>query len=271
MDGAGVRLTRLFGFGDTRPFDPFLLLDAFGSDDPDEYSAGFPWHPHRGIETVTYMLEGTVRHGDSLGSGGVIGPGDLQWMTAGSGIIHEEMPQPSPRGVHGLQLWVNLPASEKMTDPAYRGVEAAAVPRVPCEGGEVLVLAGRFGATEGALRGIARDPLYLDVHLDGRGRLELEIPSGHTVFAYLYRGGLARAGLESRGDSGPVTVGECLLFGSGDSIRAEAGESGARFVLASALPLREPVAWRGPIVMNTMEELDLAFREYREGSFIKRR
>ena len=265
MDGAGVSLTRIFGFGKTELFDPFLLLDSFGSKEPSEYLAGFPWHPHRGIETVTYMIEGSVRHGDSMGSSGVIGPGDLQWMTAGSGIIHEEMPLRSANGVRGFQLWVNLPRSEKMSDPAYRGVLASEVPRVAIPGGEVLVLTGRFGEAEGPITGIVRAPTYLDVHLDAGARITLDAPAGETTFVQVYGGSLSAGGAAAAGaDSG-------LLLDEGDAVSLEAGDSGARFMFMRGRPLREPVAWRGPIVMNTEEELDLAFREYSSGSFVKKR
>lgn len=265
MDGAGVSLTRIFGFGNTRLFDPFLLLDSFGSKDPEEYLAGFPWHPHRGIETVTYMLGGSVRHGDSMGNSGVIGPGDLQWMTAGSGIIHEEMPVRSPEGVRGFQLWVNLPRSEKMSDPAYRGVLAAEVPRVAVTGGEVLVLTGRFGEAEGPITGIVRAPTYLDLHLEAGARIVLEAPAGETTFVQVYGGSVSTRGAAAVGaDSG-------LLFGEGDTVSLESGDSGARCIFMRGRPLHEPVAWRGPIVMNTEDELDTAFREFRDGSFVKTR
>ena len=265
MDGAGVRLTRVFGFGDTASFDPFLLLDAFGSDKAEEYIAGFPWHPHRGIETVTYMLEGRVRHGDSMGNSGEIGPGDLQWMTAGSGIIHEEMPQVSPRGVHGFQLWVNLPKSHKMSDPAYRGVLASELPHVPVEGGEVLVIAGSFGGVAGPIADIVRSPTYLDLHLDSGASLELDAPAGETAFLYVYAGSLSSGGAEEAG------AGSGLLFGEGDSVSVAAGALGARCIFFRGRPLGESVAWRGPIVMNTEAELDEAFDEIRRGSFVKKR
>ncbi len=276
-DGAGVRLRRVFGFGETEELDPFLLLDAFGATDPRDYLAGFPWHPHRGIETVTYLLEGSVRHGDSLGTSGTIGPGELQWMTAGSGIIHEEMPQRSPRGVYGFQLWVNLPRAEKMRDPAYRGVKAEEVPVVAAPGGSVKVLAGSYGGRIGPVRGVARDPTYLDLCLDPRAgeapepAFELEAPEGETAFAFVYEGSLRSAGAGPDGRPTPLAAGDCALFGPGDLARLEAGGGGARLVFARALPLRESVAWRGPIVMNTEEELDLAFREYAAGTFVKKR
>jgi hypothetical protein len=258
-------LTRIFGFGATELFDPFLLLDAFGSDDAEDYMAGFPWHPHRGIETVTYMREGRVRHGDSMGNSGVIGPGDLQWMTAGSGIIHEEMPEKSPHGVHGFQLWVNLPRSEKMCDPTYRGVLASEVPRIEVEGGEVLVLTGRFGGATGPIAGIVREPTYLDIHLRAGGKLTLEAPEGETAFIQIYEG------LISSGGSGETGPGSGFLYGEGDSVSLAAGGRGGRCMFMRGRPLHEPVAWQGPIVMNTQEELAEAFREFRDGSFVKKR
>jgi redox-sensitive bicupin YhaK (pirin superfamily) len=254
-----VKLIRVFGFGDEEDLDPFLLLDEFGSTRAEDYLAGFPWHPHRGMETVTWLLEGSVRHGDSLGSGGVIGPGELQWMTAGSGIIHEEMPLRSPKGVRGLQLWVNLPRAEKMCDPAYRAAGPAQVPEVAVPGGRVRILAGAFGGARGPVSDIARSPVYLDVVLDAGASMAIETPGAHTAFAYVLEGGL-----------GGATAGDCVLLGAGDLARFEAGSLGARFAFIHAEPLREPVAWRGPIVMNTEEELDLAFREYREGSFVRK-
>ena len=261
-DGAGVRLRRIFGFDDTAALDPFLLLDAFGSDRPEDYLAGFPWHPHRGIETVTYLLKGSVRHGDSMGNSGVIGPGDLQWMTAGSGIIHEEMPQRSEGGVHGFQLWVNLAAAGKMCDPAYHGVLAAEVPVRQVPGALIRVLAGEYEGTRGPVTGIARDPSYFDVTLEGSAAISLPTHPGSTAFVFVFEGALA-------GEAGPARAGDCLLFGPGDEAVLEAGPEGARCIFASALPLREPVAWGGPIVMNTREELDLAFRELDDGTFVK--
>jgi len=284
MDGAGVRLTRIFGFGDTAALDPFLLLDNFGSDVADEYLAGFPWHPHRGIDTVTYMLEGRVRHGDSIGNSGSIEAGDLQWMTAGSGIIHEEMPQLSPRGVHGFQLWVNLSKAEKMREPAYRGIGASEVKRLPVDGGEAIVLAGELGGTRGPVSGVSRDPAYFDLRLGPGGKIEIPAPDGDTAFAYVYLGSLVcpceplvYAGhMKSSTDAAapeprPKTQsGTCLLFGPGDRVLFEAGSTGASFIFARGRPLHEPIAWGGPIVMNTRAELELAFREYQEGSFIKK-
>ena len=276
-DGAGVKLQRIFGHADTARFDPFLLLDAFGSDDPADYLPGFPMHPHRGIETVTYLLEGSVRHRDSLGSGGVIGPGDLQWMSAGSGIIHEEMPLESPRGVHGLQLWVNLARSEKMIPPAYRGAVASEVPAVKTASGTIRVLAGSWGGVTGPITGVARNPVYLDVELDAGASIELEAARGRTAFLYVIAGNLS-VGTGIRGASpngaspvsgGPFGDATCVLLGDGDAARVSAGTEGARFVFVHAPPLGESIAWGGPIVMNTREELEEAFRELDEGTFIK--
>jgi hypothetical protein len=272
MDGAGVRLLRLFGHREARLLDPFLLLDLFGSDDPELYLPGFPWHPHRGIETVTCMLAGTVRHGDSMGNSGFIGPGDLQWMTAGSGIVHEEMPQPSPLGIRGFQLWVNLPAAEKMRDPAYRGFTAAEIPVEKMGGGEVRVLAGKFGATKGAVRDLERDPVFLDIHLGEAGSAFLEAPRGTTAFACVYEGSLESPSAPGESvDGGSFGTPRVLLFGEGDEIRLKASARGCSLIFACARPIGEPIAWGGPIVMNTQAELELAFKEYSEGRFIKKR
>lgn len=264
-DGAGVRLQRVFaGEEIARRFDPFLLLDAFGSDDPADYLPGFPMHPHRGMETVTYLLEGSVRHGDSLGNGGVIGPGDLQWMSAGSGIIHEEMPQQSSPGVHGLQLWVNLPAREKMRDPAYRGITAGEVPVVPTGSGTVKVLAGEWGGARGPVIGVARSPVYLDIELHPQASILLDVPGSRTAFCYILVGSVLV------GSAGEVhAAGSCVLLGTGDEVRFTAGPEGCRLILVHAPPIKEPISWGGPIVMNTREELDLAFRELDAGTFIK--
>ena len=277
MDGAGVRLIRLFGNREVELFDPFLLLDLFGSEDPDQYLPGFPWHPHRGIETVTYMLEGSVRHGDSMGNSGYIGPGDVQWMTAGSGIIHEEMPQPSPKGIRGFQLWVNLPRSEKMVDPAYRGFAAAEMPVERIAGGEVKAIAGSFGRARGPVQGLARQPTYFDIRLGDEGSVELEAPEGETAFACLYEGSLESPSMPSGAALGrrPLDQGLrlplCCLFGPGDRVRLRAGRQGCSLVFAHGMPLREDIAWGGPIVMNTEAELALAFKEYSEGTFVKKR
>ncbi len=265
-DGAGVKLLRVFSNREAEFMDPFLLFDAFGSDDPEDYLAGFPWHPHRGIETVTFMLEGTVAHGDSLGNAGTIGAGDLQWMSAGSGIVHQEMPQQSPEGVHGLQLWVNLPRAEKMRDPAYRDAAASSIPSVVVAGGEIRPIAGSFDGVAGPLIGISRDPAYFDARLEPGAAVSIPTPEDHTAFAYVYAGELGQS--DGAVSYGPGT---CLVFGPGDSAALAAGPDGARFVFAHALPLKEPIAWGGPIVMNTREELAEAYRELDQGTFVKKR
>jgi hypothetical protein len=271
LDGAGVRLQRIFAGEETaKRFDPFLLLDAFGSDDPADYLPGFPMHPHRGMETVTYLLEGSVRHGDSMGNGGVIGPGDLQWMSAGSGIVHEEMPQQSPRGVHGLQLWVNLPGREKMRDPAYHGITAGEVPVVPTGSGLVRVLAGEWGGARGPVIGAARSPVYLDIELKPGASILLDAPAERTAFCYILEGTELVGSAEPSDNAREAhPAGACVLLGAGDEARFTAGPEGCRFVFVHAPPIKEPIAWGGPIVMNTRAELDLAFRELDSGTFIK--
>ncbi len=265
VDGAGVRLNRVFGFGEKGLFDPFLLLDDFRSDDPEDYIAGFPWHPHRGMETVTYLLRGRIRHRDSLGNVGVLGPGDIQWMTAGSGIIHEEMPEQADGALWGLQLWVNLPRSHKMMAPRYQDIPSARVPEVALsEGGVVRVLAGRYGDVVGPVEDVVADPCYLDVELPGGGLFEHATATGHTLFAYVLEG----AGSFAPGASENRAL-QLVRFGDGGRVRVVAGDAGVRFLLVSGLPLGEPVAWRGPIVMNTSEELETAFREVRDGTFLK--
>ncbi|GAB1483153.1 pirin family protein [Treponema sp.] len=263
MDGAGVRLLRIFANQDTELLDPFLLLDAFGSTKPDEYLKGFPFHPHRGMETVTYMLEGKVKHRDSLGNTGEIGPGDLQWMSAGSGILHEEMPQKSPNGVSGLQLWVNLPRAEKMKAPEYLDALSASIPTVKTDKGLVRPIAGSFMGTAGPLATISRNPSYFDIHLDGDALINLPTIPSHTAFAFAYEGELGLEGAED------FYTQSCLVFGPGDEVNLRAGSGGCRFIFASAEPLHESVAWGGPIVMNTKEELETAFKDLEQGTFIK--
>jgi redox-sensitive bicupin YhaK (pirin superfamily) len=266
-DGAGVKLTRIFGFYEEGLLDPFLLLDFFGSDNPNDFMAGFPWHPHRGMETVTYMLDGKVEHGDSMGNSGVIGKGDIQWMTAGSGIIHQEMPKPDGGRMYGFQLWVNLPASRKMIAPRYRDIPAKEVPAVVLENQiRVRVIAGVFNGVRGPARDIIADPEYLDVEMPGNTEFIITVNPEHTVFAYLWEGEAIMD--ESRKD--PLQPGQGAMFGAGPQVKVLAGNKGARFILISGMPIREPIAWRGPIVMNTQEELDVAFREFREGTFIKK-
>lgn len=264
MEGAGVALTRVFGNNQEESMDPFLLLDNFGSDDPADYIAGFPWHPHRGIETVTYMLAGDVEHGDSLGNRGTIGAGDVQWMTAGSGIIHQEMPQPYDGAMRGFQLWVNLPAKDKMMNPRYRGILADQVPELRMEGATVKVVAGEIAGTIGPVRDLVIDTAYFDVQIQPGSRSELPINGGQTVFAYVFEGSVFFGEDHRMVDSGTL-----VLFEKGDSVQFATGDAATRFLLVSGKPLGEPIAWRGPIVMNTEEELERAFREYRDGTFIK--
>ncbi len=268
IEGAGVHLHRAFGFSDTEAFDPFLLLDDFRNTRPAHYQAGFPWHPHRGIETITYVLAGNVTHADSLGNRGTLGPGDVQWMTAGSGIIHEEMPQGDDRGrMEGFQLWANLPAQLKMTSPRYQEIRAAAVPEVTTDdGAQVRLICGEFAGQSGPIEGIAAEPRYLDVTLPPNQTARLSVAAGHTAFAYVFQG-------ECRfqdGEAGPLADNRVLvLFDDGDAIAAETGTSGCRFLLISGQPLREPVAWRGPIVMNTRSQLLKAYADLEKGTFIR--
>jgi quercetin 2,3-dioxygenase len=286
IEGAGVHLRRAFGFHETNELDPFLLFDDFRSDDPREYLAGFPWHPHRGIETITYVLAGTVNHGDSLGNSGVLGAGDVQWMTAGSGILHQEMPKGDAQGrMHGFQLWANLPASLKMTDPRYQDISSGEIPEATDDDGtRVRVICGSFWGKTGPVDGIAADPCYLDVRVPPGKSKTLPVASSQNVFAYVFEGsGSFRDASESRairtepaGGGGEALTRELgnrflVRFGSGDGVIVQAGERGIRFLLISGRPLREPVAWRGPIVMNTQEELRQAWAELQDGTFIKHR
>jgi quercetin 2,3-dioxygenase len=272
MEGAGVRLRRAFGFGATSLTDPFLLLDDFRGDSPADYIKGFPWHPHRGIETITWMLEGTVEHGDSMGNSGTIGPGDAQWMTAGSGIIHQEMPQPGPGGrMGGFQLWANLPARDKMMDPRYRDITRKDIPVVETgDGARVRVLCGEVDGTRGPVRDVVIDPLYIDVEMRPGARFAMPTPVGHTVFAYVFQGRV-RLGEQEGPHADGIASEHLVVFDDGDGFVASTGESAARFLLVAGRPLREPVAWYGPIVMNTQEELEKAFEEYRNGTFIRKR
>jgi quercetin 2,3-dioxygenase len=266
LEGAGVRLRRSFSNNEVPLFDPFLLLDRFGSSNPEDYLAGFPWHPHRGIETVTYVLDGRVEHGDTLGNSGVIGSGDVQWMNSGSGIIHQEMPQRTEGTMSGFQLWVNLPAKEKMSVPAYRGLTRADFPEVTLDNGSrVKVVAGDYRGTEGPVKGIPVDPTYLDVTVPANGSFELETHPGYTAFAHAIAGNVRFDGH----DEDPVAAGETALFGPGSAIRAHAADAEARFLLVSGRPLHEPVAWYGPIVMNTQAQLLDAVRQLRNGEFLQ--
>jgi redox-sensitive bicupin YhaK (pirin superfamily) len=259
-------LQRAFGYYEIPQYDPFLLLDYFGSHNPDDYMAGFPWHPHRGIETVTYVLHGRVEHGDSLGNKGVIGSGDLQWMSAGSGIIHQEMPKKTEGRMRGLQLWVNLPADRKMMNPRYQEIGSNEPPVHKLENGTcVKIIAGRFEGKVGPVSEIVSDPEYLDVTIPAEETFTHGVKSGHTVFAFVLDG----SGFFDREVGDSVSEGGTVLFHDGDSVEIQSGDNGLRFLLISGKPIGESIAWRGPIVMNTDEELVTAFEEYRTGSFIK--
>jgi hypothetical protein len=265
LEGAGVLLKRSIATHTLDYLDPFLLLDHFGSDDPTDYLAGFPMHPHRGIETVTYMLAGRVRHKDSLGNQGTIGGGDVQWMTAGGGIMHEEMPEPYDGKMEGFQLWVNLPAKLKMTQPRYQDVQSADIPQVELANGvKIRLIAGHFGDDSGAVTDIYADPTYLDVTLPPDTTFSNPVPAGHTVFAYLFRG---------KGSFGATTVNadapKLVIFGDGEIVSVKASAEGACFLLVSGLPLGEPIARYGPFVMNTRAEIEQALLELRNGTFIK--
>jgi len=284
IEGADVHLRRAFGFGNTSEFDPFLLLDDFRNDIPDDYLAGFPWHPHRGIETITYVLAGSVEHGDSMGNRGTITAGDVQWMTAGSGIIHQEMPKGDPAGrMHGFQLWANLPAALKMTAPRYQEVKAPDIPLVTDDDGiQVRIVCGSFQGTRGPVDQIAADPIYLDVAVPPGKRKILPVETSRHAFAYVFAGagkfcdasGPLAVPTEAAGwlDTSPPEAADnrsLVLFDRGDEVAVQAGKDGIRFLLISGQPLEEPVAWYGPIVMNTQEQLRQAFEELRAGRFLK--
>jgi hypothetical protein len=280
-----VKLRRAFGFGDTSAFDPFLLLDDFRNDRPDDYRAGFPWHPHRGIETITYVLAGSVEHGDSLGNRGNLAAGDVQWMTAGRGIMHQEMPQGDAQGrMHGFQLWANLPSSLKLTAPRYQDIKAAQIPEVVDDDGtRVRVVCGDFWGRRGPIDGVAADPRYLDVSVPPGKRKTLPVEVGRHAFAYVFDGsGSFDAASQPFGVLTEKTDGtneiivreqtgnrSLVLFDSGDEVTVQAGEHGIRFLLVSGKPIEEPVAWHGPIVMNTEAELQQAFNELRKGTFVR--
>jgi len=266
MEGAGVRLRRAFGSSEQGRLDPFLMLDDFRSNNPEDYLAGFPWHPHRGIETVTYMLEGRVEHEDSLGHKGKILGGDVQWMTSGSGIVHSEMPKKDKGPLSGFQLWVNLPKSEKMMDPRYQEVPESRIPAaLLADGSRIRVVAGEIAGIRGPVRDIVAQPEFFDVNLPQGALFEHQVKDGHTAFVYVIEGqGLFGA------DKTPAANHRLLLFDDKGSVRVESPEGSVRFLLLSGRPIGEPIAWYGPIVMNTQEELETAFREYQEGTFIKR-
>ncbi len=278
-EGAGVRLKRAFGFHEVPELDPFLLLDAFRSDDPEDYRRGFPWHPHRGIETITYVLDGDVEHGDSMGNQGIISAGDVQWMTAGSGIIHQEMPRGDGKGrMWGFQLWSNLPASQKMMGPRYREVKQAAIPQVTTgDGAVVRVISGDVAGTRGPVQEIVTDPEYLDVSLPAGRTFVHPTPAGHTVFAYVIEGegyfeparDPSRRASDVSSPARQYGEGTVVLYGPGERVVVTTEKRPVRFLLVGGRPLREPVAWYGPIVMNTEGELRTAFREYEQGTFVK--
>jgi len=286
IEGAGVHLRRAFGFGETAETDPFLLFDDFRNERPADYIAGFPWHPHRGIETITYVLAGTVAHGDSLGNSGTMGAGDVQWMTAGRGILHQEMPKGDPRGrMHGFQLWANLPSSLKMTSPRYQDIVAGEIPEITDDDGtHVRVVCGEFMGKHGPVDGIAADPSYVDVSVPAGRRKTFKADARRNAFAYVFEGsGTFRDASPPRGvltdRPGPVEnvvreqAGDrsLILFDSGDEVVVQAGDKGIRFLLVSGRPIEEPVAWYGPIVMNTREELLQAYQELEDGTFIEKR
>ena len=266
LEGAGVKLRRAFGFSEAPRLDPFLMLDHFGSENPEDYLAGFPWHPHRGIETVTYLIRGVVEHGDSLGNQGIIGAGDIQWMTAGSGIIHQEMPQLTDEPLMGFQLWVNLPAAHKMMAPRYRDVLQDQIPEVKLqEGVAIRIVSGEINGVRGPVQDLVVDTEYLDVRLAPKAEWRHPLRPGNRAFAYVFEG----RGFFDPEQTRSIAEEHLVDFQDGEAVAIRAGESGVRFLLVSGKPLGEPVAWRGPIVMNTEAELDQAFREYRNGNFIK--
>jgi redox-sensitive bicupin YhaK (pirin superfamily) len=283
LEGAGVHLRRGFGFGNTTEYDPFLLFDDFRGDTPSDYVAGFPWHPHRGIETITYVLAGNVEHGDSLGNRGNLGTGDVQWMTAGSGILHQEMPKGDAQGrMHGFQLWANLPARLKMTAPRYQDVQGKDIPEVTDDDGtSVRIVCGSFWGKTGPVEGVAADPRYLDVSVPPGLTRRLEVEVTRHAFAYVFAGSgtfrdaSAPRAVQTEGAAGDVVTlsdvanRSLVLFDRGDEVIVRAGEEGIRFLLVSGKPLEEPVAWHGPIVMNTREELQQAYEELQRGTFIK--
>jgi redox-sensitive bicupin YhaK (pirin superfamily) len=281
IEGAGVKLRRAFGFGETEAFDPFLLFDDFRNENPADFLKGFPWHPHRGIETITYVLAGTVAHGDSLGNSGNLGAGDVQWMTAGSGILHQEMPKGDDVGrMHGFQLWANLPASLKMTKPRYQDVVARDIPEITDDDGtHVRVICGSFWGKTGPVEGVAADHRYIDVSVPAGKRKRIPVENTRHAFAYIFAGsGTFRDASEPRAVWNEIADGfdpneardrSLVLFDSGDEVVVQAGDQGIRFLLVSGQPLREPVAWYGPIVMNTRDQLQQAYAELRDGTFIK--
>ena len=286
IEGAGVKLQRAFGFGKTKEFDPFLLLDDFRNENPADYLAGFPWHPHRGIETITYVLAGSVEHGDSLGNKGKMTAGDVQWMTAGSGILHQEMPKGDTRGrMHGFQLWANLPSRLKMTDPRYQDIPSSAIPEVTDDDGTTArIICGEFWGKRGPVEGVAADPRYLDISVPPNQRKRLKVETTNNAFAYVFAGSgtfrdssdpravLTESAVDPNAEAKyDATNHSLVLFDRGDEIVVQAGDEGIRFLLVSGKPIEEPVAWYGPIVMNTQDQLRQAMSELNDGTFIKHR
>jgi len=266
LEGAGVKLKRVFGYPEVPLLDPFLLLDDFHSDNPDDYIAGFPWHPHRGIETITYMFHGEVKHEDSLGNGGVIQSGEVQWMTAGSGIIHQEMPHQKDGLLWGFQLWANLPAAHKLMNPRYQEVKKKQIPEITLDDDlKIKIICGEVNGIKGPVQDIVTDPEYLDITMNPDSNFRYRLKRGYIVFAYVVQGeGYFEEHLNNK-----ITADHLVLFGDGDEIKITSNNESIRFLLISGKPIGEPVAWYGPIVMNTEEELRLAFEEYRNGTFLK--
>lgn len=264
VDGAGVRLNRIFGYYDVEAFDPFLMMDFFNSTNPEDYVKGFPWHPHRGIETVTYLVKGEIEHEDSIGNKGTILDGDCQWMTAGSGIMHQEMPKTSDRML-GIQLWVNLPQKDKMTEPKYRDIRKETIPEYKDESMTVRVVAGKYMGLEGPIKGLDVEPIFLDVELKPNQEFIYSLGSDLNAFAFVMKG---EGNFNSEKEE-LISVATGVLYGEGDFIKINAKNNSVRFLLIVGKPLKESIAWGGPIVMNTKEELDIAFREIKEGTFIK--
>ncbi|MDD3102996.1 MAG: pirin family protein [Candidatus Cloacimonetes bacterium] len=264
QDGAGVHLQRVFGYHDTPLFDPFLMMDDFSNDKPENYLPGFPWHPHRGIETINYMLEGSAEHGDSMGNSGVIGKGDVQWMTAGSGIIHQEMPKPDVRGrMYGFQVWANLPAKAKMMAPRYQDIKAKQIPVIlDPQGAELRIICGSYLGQKGPVEDIMIDPQYWDIRCEPSRPFSFPTALGHTCFLYLYAG-------SAQIDGKSIQKHQAVLFDDGESVDLSSGDEGCMLLLLSGKPLHEPISWRGPIVMNTAQEIKQAFRELEDGTFIK--
>lgn len=283
IEGAGVHLKRVFGYHQVPQLDPFLLLDDFGSNNPADYISGFPWHPHRGIETVTYLISGAVEHGDSLGNSGIISSGDVQWMTAGSGIVHQEMPKGEPKGaLRGLQLWINLPAANKMMAPRYQDIRSEQIPEVSAKDGvKIKVLAGEVNGLKGPVRDLVIDPEYMDIVIPPQVSFVHPVKKGYKVFAYILQGNgyfephptpsafEIKSGKAFDTQQNGLEAHSLVIYADGDKVQIQAKDEELHFILVAGKPMNEPVAWYGPIVMNTQEELQQAFAEYENGTFIK--